>query len=64
MKPSNTFMDAGSLLEITEMEEGVLALGLPIGLFKKSHSRYRDANPVPTSPLADNTATAPYESVL
>ena len=34
MKPSNIFMDAVSLLEISEKEEDVLALHLPIGPLK------------------------------
>ena len=40
---------------------------LPIGPFKKAAlgwSRYRDANPVPTSRLADNITTAPLGPVL
>ena len=38
-----------------------MALHLPIGLLKPAlgWSRYRDANPVPTSPLADDITTAP-----
>ena len=39
-----------------------MALHLPIGPLKQpaqGWSRYRDANPVPTSPLADDIATAP-----
>ena len=40
------------------MEEGVVAIHLPIGS-SLGWSRYRDANPVSTSPLADNITTAP-----
>ena len=43
-------------------EKGVVALHLPNVPFKKSAlgwSRYRDTNSVPTSPLADDIATAP-----
>ena len=39
-----------------------MALHLPIESLKKpplSWSRYRDENPVPTSPLADDVTTAP-----
>ena len=39
-----------------EREEGVVAIHLPIGPLKNPLcvvSRYRDANPVPTSPVAD-----------
>ena len=58
-----------TLLEVSEQEEGAVALHLPIGPLKPSldWSRYRDVNPVPTSPLADDTAddvaTAPLELV-
>ena len=49
-----------TLLEVSEREEGVVAIGsltptpTPLGC-----SRYRIANPVPTSPLADDIATTP-----
>ena len=48
-----------TLLEVSEKEEGVVALLLPTGLLKPAlgWSRYRDANPVPTTPLADNLTT-------
>ena len=42
-----------TLLEVSEKEEGVVALHLPSGPLKKNpqgKSRYRDANPVPTRP--------------
>ena len=40
---------------VSEREEGVVAITLPIGSLKTSGwSRIRDANPVPTSPLADD----------
>ena len=48
-----------SRLVVSEKEEGIVALHLPIGPLKKpapSWSRYRDVNPVPTSPLADDIA--------
>ena len=52
------------MLEVSEKEEVVVALHLPIGPLKtRSGSepvpRCRVANPVPTSPLADDIATAP-----
>ena len=42
-------------------KEGVVALHLPIGPLKLAlgWSQYRDAKPVPVSPLADDFATAP-----
>ena len=42
-----------------------MALHLLIGSFKTRSglSWYRDANPVPTSPLADDLATAPLGPV-
>ena len=41
-----------TLIEVSEKEEGVVALHLPaLGL-----NRYRDANPVPTSPFSDDIA--------
>ena len=38
-----------------------MAIHLPIGSLKTTlgWSRYRDANPVPTSPLSDDITTAP-----
>ena len=48
------------MLEVSEREEGVVAVRLLTGPKKKRvlcWSRYRDANPVPTSPLADELAT-------
>ena len=38
----------------------------PLGLFKNAlgWSWYRDVNPVPASPLANNLATAPSELVI
>ena len=54
-------------LEVSEREEDVVALHLPIGLLKNpavGWNRYRDANPVPTSLLADGNATAPSGPVL
>ena len=51
-----------TLLEVSEEEEGVVAYHLLIGPLKKPAlgcSRYRDANPVPTSPLNDDITTAP-----
>ena len=48
-----------TLLEVSESEEGVVAIHLPIGPLKLAWSRYRDTNPVPTSPLADDITTAP-----
>ena len=49
------------MLEVSDKEEGVVALYLTIGPLKTAlgWSRYRDAYPVPTSPLADDIATAP-----
>ena len=35
---------------------GVVVIHLPTGLLK---TRYRDVNPVPTSPLTDHLATVP-----
>ena len=42
-----------------------MALRLPNGPFKNTlgWSRYRDANPVPTTPLTADLATAPLGSV-
>ena len=42
-----------------------MALRLPNGPFKNTlgWSRYRDANPVPTTPLTVDVATAPLGSV-
>ena len=47
-------------------EEGAVPLPTHIGLLKPAldWSLYRDANPVPTSPLADDITTAPSGSVL
>ena len=49
-----------TLLKVSEKEEGVVALHLLIGPLKHALdlSRYQDANPVPTSPFADDIATA------
>ena len=50
------------MLEVSEREEGVVALHLPIGSLKNpalGWSRYQDVNPVPTSTLADDVASAP-----
>ena len=56
------------LLEVSEREEGVMAVHLLIGHLKTRSGldwiRYRDANPVPTSSLADDTATAPSGPVI
>ena len=51
------------MLEVSETEKSVVALQLPNGPLKPAlgWSRYRDANPVPTNPLAD--ATAPSRPV-
>ena len=49
-----------------EREEGVVAIHQPIGSLK-THSgldQYRDANQVPTSPLADDVTTAPLGPVV
>ena len=48
-----------TLLEVSKREEGVVALHLPIGPLNTSSGleRYRDTNPVPTSPLADDITT-------
>ena len=50
-----------ALLEVSEREEGVVALHLLIGSLKTAlgWSPYQDVNPVPTSPLADVITTAP-----
>ena len=43
-----------------------MALHVPIGPLKKTAlgwSRYRYANPLPTSPVADDIGTAPLEPV-
>ena len=47
-----------------------MALHLPLGLFNKINKKpavdwswHTDANPVPTSPLADDIATVPLERV-
>ena len=45
------------MLEVNEKEEGIVTIHLSIGPLKQI--RYRDANPVPTSPLANDVATAP-----
>ena len=47
------------MLEVSDKEEGVVALHLPMGPLKT-----RDANPVPTSPLADDIPTAPSGPVF
>ena len=47
-----------TLLEVREKEKGVVVTG-PL----KSR-RYRDANLVPTSPLADDIATTPSEPIV
>ena len=44
-----------TLLEVSDREEGVVSLHLPIG--------YRDAIPVPTNPLPDDITTASSEPV-
>ena len=41
------------MLDVSEREEGVMAIHLPIESSKKKN-RYQDANPVPTKPLADD----------
>ena len=46
-----------TLLEVSEREEGVVALQLTIAPL--GWSQYWDTNPVPSSPLADDIATAP-----
>ena len=49
-------------VEVSKREARVVARHLPSGYFKKSAlgwSRYRDANPVPKSPLADDIAIMP-----
>ena len=53
-----------TLLEVSEKEVGIVALHLPIGSLKTDHgwSRYQDANPVPTSQLADDIATTPRDT--
>ena len=45
-----------TLLEVCAKEEGVVVLHIPIGPLKHAlgWSWYRDSNPVPTSPLADD----------
>ena len=55
-----------TLLEGSEREEGVVAIHLPIGPLKTrcGWSQYRDANTVPTNPLADDIATAPSAPVI
>ena len=48
------------LLEVSEKEEGVVAIHIPIGPSKNpalDWSWYWDANSLPTSPLADALAT-------
>ena len=52
-----------TLLEVSEREEGVMALHLPIEPLKPALglSRYRDANPGPSSPLADDTVSCRVE---
>ena len=47
--------------KISEKEEGVVVLYLPIVPLqtRSGWSRYQDANPVPTSPLADDIGTTP-----
>ena len=51
------------MLEVSEKDEGVVTF-LPIGPLKLGWSQYRDSNAVPTSPLADELATAPSGPVL
>ena len=50
-----------TLLEVSDKGEGVVTLHLPIVPLKRTLccSLYRDSNPVPTSPLADDLTTAP-----
>ena len=49
------------MLVVSEGEEGVVVLHIPIGPLKTSSgwSRYRDTNPVSTIPLVDVITTAP-----
>ena len=49
-----------TLLEVSKRDEGVVAIHLPIGSLKTCSGleRYRDVNPVPTSPLTNDIATA------
>ena len=50
------------MLEVSEKEEGVVALHLAIGPLKTptlGWSCYQDSNPVSPSPLADDFATVP-----
>ena len=49
------------MLEVSEREEGVVALHLLIGPLKNCFGLepVRDAIPVPNSPLGDDIATAP-----
>ena len=53
------------MLEVSEKEDGVVALHIPIGPLKtcSGGSWYQDANPVPTSTLANDIATAPSRPV-
>ena len=53
----------GSYL-VVEVSKSEVALHLPIGRFNAlGWSRYRDTNPIPTNPLADDLATAPSAPV-
>ena len=45
------------MLEVSEREEGVVAYALGLKKTALGMSRYRDVNPVPTSPLANDLAT-------
>ena len=48
-------------------ENGVVALHLPIGSLKTYSvlvRKNRDANPIPTNPLADDLATAPENGAV
>ena len=50
------------MLQVSEIEKGIVALHLPTGPLQKtalSWNRYRDENPLPTSPLADGIANVP-----
>ena len=54
-----------TLLEVSDREEGVVALYVPIGPLKTLlWSRYQDANPEPTSTFSDYLATVPLGSVM
>ena len=53
------------MLAVNEREDCIMASHLPIGPLKttRGSNQYRDANPVPTGPLANYLATVPFKPI-